>query len=259
MKISNVLRGADPELFLRSIADNSPVVSIGLIGGSKQIPRSIGGGFAVQEDNVAVEYNIPPADNKAKFSASIHHVLAYLKQELEPRGFKLDISATMDFAVAQLQHPQAQELGCEPDFNAWTGKVNPRPEAPETLRSSGGHIHIGYDNPNVELSREIIKVHDLFCGVASVMYDNDTRRREIYGKAGAHRIKDYGVEYRTLSNFWIKTPEITEWVYEQSEKAIDFLNKGNHISLKWGRDIIKCINTGDKELLASIDKQFAIL
>jgi hypothetical protein len=259
MSIVNVLRGADPELFLRSAIDNSPVVSIGQIGGSKTFPRSIGNGFALQEDNVAVEFNIPPADSKEKFNASIQFVLEHLKQELSPKGLVLDISATMDFDIEQLAHPQAQELGCEPDYNAWTNRVNPRPKAPETLRSSGGHLHIGYANPDVEVSRNIIKAHDLFCGVASLVYDNDTRRRAIYGKAGAHRIKGYGVEYRTLSNFWIKSPELTDWVYEQSEKAIDFLNKGNRISLKWGRDIVNCINNGDMDLLAKIDRQFSIL
>lgn len=257
--ITNVLRGADPELFLRDKDDNSPVVSIGLIGGSKSHPRSIGGGFAVQEDNVAVEYNIPPADCKEKFQASIHFVLDYLRQELAPKNLVLDISATMDFSVEQLLHPQAQELGCEPDYNAWSGKRNPRPVAPETLRSSGGHLHIGYDSPSTKLSRDIIKAHDLFCGVASLMFDNDTRRRSIYGKAGAHRIKPYGVEYRTLSNFWIKSPELTGWLYEQSEKAIEFVNNGGTISAEVGKDIVECINSGSIELLKKLDKQFAIL
>lgn len=257
--ISNVLRGADPELFLRDIETEKPVVSIGLIGGTKRVPRDIGGGFALQEDNVAVEFNIPPANNKAQFQASIQHVLNYLRTELEPKGLELDISATQDFTLDDLAHPQAQELGCEPDYNAWTGRENPRPKAPETLRSSGGHLHIGYDNPNGKLSREIIKAHDLFCGVASLIYDNDTRRRSIYGKAGACRIKKYGVEYRTLSNFWIKTPELTNWLYEQSEKAIAFINGGGKVSVGTGKEIIQCINTGDMELLAKLDREYAIL
>jgi hypothetical protein len=206
-----------------------------------------------------VEFNIPPADTKEKFNASIQFVLEHLRQELLPQGLVLDISPTMDFDIDQLCHPQAQELGCEPDYNAWTNQVNPRPIAPDTLRSSGGHLHIGYSDVSKQTSREIIKAHDLFCGVASLMYDGDTRRRSIYGKAGACRYKKYGVEWRTPSNFWIKSPELTEWMYEQSEKAIEFINKGNRISLKWGRDIVDCINNSDTALLAKIDRQFAIL
>jgi hypothetical protein len=259
MIVENVLRGADPELFLRSIDSNFPVTSIGLIGGTKQSPRQLGHGYALQEDNVAVEFNIPPADNKAKFVASIEFVLNFLKAELEPKGLKLDISATMDFDMEDLLHPQAQELGCEPDFNAWTGRTNPRPRAPETLRSSGGHLHIGYENPTKEISSAIIKAHDLFCGVASLVYDADTRRREIYGKAGACRYKGYGVEYRTLSNFWIKTPELTELVYEQSEKAIAFVNEGNIIDPHWANKIVRCINSGNMDMLAEIDRHYRIL
>lgn len=257
--ITNVLRGADPEVFLRSIDTNEPVVSIGLIGGSKTIPRSLGGGFALQEDNVTVEYNIPPCENKEKFKASLSYMLEFLKQELTPQGLMVDIVPTMEFSEMQLAHPQAQELGCEPDFNAWNDEMNPRPFAPPNLRSSGGHMHIGYDNPSKKVSREIIKAHDLFLGVASVMYDSDTRRREIYGKAGACRFKDYGVEYRTLSNFWISTPELMDWAYEQSEKAIAFVNEGKKIPLKVAQQIQQCINTGDKALVAELDARYAIL
>lgn len=259
MKVLNVLHGADPELFLKSSTTGKPIVSIGLIGGSKSFPRDLGNGFALQEDNVTVEFNIPPCENVKKFQASIDYVLSYLKQELTPKGLELDIVPTVEFTAEDLLHPQAQELGCEPDFNAWNGRKNPRPFAPETLRSSGGHIHIGYDNPTVETSRELIKAHDLFCGVASVMYDPDVRRRQIYGKAGAHRIKGYGVEYRTLSNFWIKTPELTNWVYEQSQKAIAFVNEGNKIPLNIGRKIISCINTGDKNLVKELDLIYKVL
>lgn len=258
MQIKNVLRGADPELFLTNL-EGKPVTAIGRIGGSKSFPRDLGNGFALQEDNVAVEFNIPPASNSKQFKASIQYVLEYLKQELNPQGLLLDISATADFTEAQLMHPQAQELGCEPDYNAWTGLVNPRPIAPPTLRSSGGHLHIGYDDSDKDTSTTVIKAHDLFCGVASILYDPDNRRREIYGKAGAHRIKTYGVEYRTLSNFWIKSEELTDWVYGQSEKAIDFINKGNEISTKWGKNIVECINNGDMDLLTAIDKHYAIL
>jgi hypothetical protein len=256
--LNNILRGADPELFLRD-GDGNPVVSIGLIGGSKDFPRDIGGGYALQEDNVAVEFNIPPATNKSEFVNSIFFVLDHLEKEVAELGLKIDVSPTMEFPLEALQHPQALRLGCEPDFNAWTNKMNPRPIAPANLRSSGGHLHIGYDEVGTALSREIIKAHDLFCGVVSVMFDDDTRRRDIYGKAGACRYKNYGVEYRTLSNFWLKTREYTEMIYEQSEKAIDFLNNGGKITGQWGTKIVECINTGNKELVREINSKYGVI
>jgi hypothetical protein len=239
--IQNVVRGADPELFLRDSKTNLPVTSIGLIGGSKDFPRQLGNGYALQEDNVAVEFNIPPASTKDQFHASIAYVLAYLKQELEPQDLVLDISPTMEFDPKQLDNPQAQTLGCDPDYNAWTNEINPKPVAPPTLRSSGGHLHIGYDNPTLELSREIVKVHDLFVSVPSILYDDDMKRRAIYGKAGACRYKSYGVECRTFSNFWLKSEELTKWLYEQSEKAIDFINEGRKLTLEDSRMIVECV------------------
>jgi hypothetical protein len=256
--LNNILRGADPELFLRDGA-GQPVTSIGLIGGSKEEPRSIGNGYALQEDNVAVEFNIPPASSKKAFVDSIHFVLDHLTEEVARLGLTIDVSPTMEFTVEQLLHPQAQHLGCDPDFNAWTGKVNPRPKAPPNLRSSGGHLHIGYSDVDTAMSKSIIKAHDLFCGVASVMFDSDTRRRDIYGKAGACRYKDYGVEYRTLSNFWLQSKDLTEMIYEQSEKAIDFINNGGKITAEWGSKIVQCINTGDKSLVREINSEFGVI
>ena len=259
MIVNNVLRGADPEVFLKSVETGSPVVSIGLIGGTKKKPRKIGNGYALQEDNVTAEFNIPPSNNKKAFVASLEYTLSFLRSELSPKGLDLSIVPSMEFTEEQLDHPQAQELGCEPDYNAWTGEMNPRPFAPPSLRSAGGHLHIGYDNPTIAISQEIIKAHDLFLGVASVLYDPDKRRRQIYGKAGACRFKGYGVEYRTPSNFWISSTELMEWAYEQSEKAINFVNEGIQLTEAMSNNIINCINKGNKGLVRVLDKQYGIL
>jgi len=255
---NNLQRGADPELFLRD-KHNFPVTAIGLIGGSKNVPRQIGNGFALQEDNVAVEFNIPPASSKEQFVSSIHFVLDFLRQELAPKELHLDISPTMEFTEEQLDHPQARQFGCEPDFNAWTLDINPRPKAPANFRSSGGHLHLGWDDPTEEEQVRLIKAHDLFCGVPSLIYDPDVKRREVYGKAGACRFKDYGVEYRTLSNFWLKSEELTAWLFEQSEKAVKFVKDQNKLSEEDCAKIVHCINASDHQLLAELNEKFAIL
>ena len=56
------------------------------------------------------------------------------------------------------------------------------------------------------------------------------------------RIKEYGVEYRTLSNFWIFSEKTIEWVYEQTRKALEFVKDGHFLE---DLSIPNCINTGD--------------
>ena len=116
---------------------------------------------------------------------------------------------------------------CEPDFNAWTKQINPRPLASDwQLRSAGGHIHIGTKEDPIE----VIRAMDLFVGVPSIIKDpGGERRRELYGMPGAYRIKPFGCEYRVLSNFWIFSRELVEWVYNQTAKAIDFVESGETI------------------------------
>lgn len=259
MLIENVIRGADPELFLQVVETGVPRTSIGLIGGTKHEPRQLGDGFALQEDNVTVEFNIPPVDNKELFVKHTHFMLSVINHEVAEKGLQILISPSCEFTFEDLDNPQAQELGCEPDYNAWTMKRNPRPRAPALMRSAGGHLHIGYDNPSEEVSTVIIRAHDLFCSVPALLYDKDKERRSIYGKAGACRYKKYGVEYRTPSNFWLKTKELTEWFYVQSEKAINFINNGGVIQVEDEEIIQHCINSSDDSFINYFNNKYAIL
>lgn len=255
--ISNVKRGADPELFLVD-GSGTPVSSIGRVGGSKNEPRPIGDGYALQEDNVAVEFNIPPASSRDEFIHSIQHVIHHLEDEMSQQGLLLAIVPTLDFDKESLDHPQARAMGCEPDYNAWTGKENPRPKAPKAMRSAGGHLHISWDDPTMDIRNKIIQAHDLFCGAPSIRIDHDDKRRSLYGRAGACRYKEYGVEYRTPSNFWIKSQELIDWMYTQSEKAIAFLNRGGEIDKDDFSKIQDCINTSNYNLLDELSKKYAI-
>lgn len=219
------LIGCDPEVF---VGDANGVRSIiGLIGGTKNnpLPMPMGEGFAVQEDNVALEFNIPPSPTKELFVANMSSAMDFLSSIMQDmHGLHFVKDSALSFPVEQLQDPRALSFGCDPDYNAWTGNINPRPRsADKTLRSCGGHVHIGtvttkyaWCNP-----QEIIKAMDLFTGVPSVYMDKGLLRKQLYGKAGAYRPKDYGVEYRSLSNYWIFSKELQEWVYENTERALD--------------------------------------
>ncbi len=238
--------GCDPELFIKSKQYGSYKSAVGLIGGSKWAPKPIDNeGHAILEDNVAVEFNIKPADTLDQFRSSIHKVLNHIRSVLP--GYELDKASAISFPKDELMTPEAQEFGCEPDFDAWRECVNMKPSAPDpNLRSCGGHIHVG---SNVAKSDPIavIRAMDLFLGVPSTHLDPDTLRRELYGKAGCFRPKPYGAEYRTLSNFWIWDDNLISWAYQGTQRALEFVSSGSVITPEDGFRIQRCINNNNKD------------
>ena len=251
--------GCDPELFLVG-PDGGLVSSIGKIGGSKVDPRPIDGlpeGYGVQEDNVALEFNTPPAENKETFVGNIGRALSSLRNEISMQMLEFSPLSAAAFPVEQLMDPAAQEFGCDPDFNAWTGKRNPRPSATDpTLRSCGGHVHVGYKFNTKADAQRFIRYMDLFMGVPSVIMDNGELRKELYGKHGAFRFKPYGVEYRTLSNFWIQDPKLIEWVWDSVELAMTHFDKKDIDIDNLHDQIASAIDNNDKALAQQLIQTF---
>lgn len=259
-KIKNLTVGCDPEMFLRDIKTGEFVSSIGLIGGSKEHPKPITrSGHCIQEDNVSVEFNVPPSNNSDDLVKHIQFVKEYITDTIaKPLGLELACVPSALFSAEQLDNEKAQTFGCEPDFNAWTYCTNDinREGVDPSLRVAGGHIHVGYDNPTDDISMELIKAMDLFLAVPAVLIDGDTRRRQLYGKAGAFRFKSFGVEHRTLSNFWIENPDLIKWVFSNLQAAINFVNEGGIVTND--DEIIACINNCDAELAKRIIDDYKI-
>ena len=86
----------------------------------------------------------------------------------------------------------------------------------------------------------------------SLRESNDRKRRELYGKAGAFRLKEYGVEHRVLDNYWIFSQGMRERVFNRYIQAIEFVNKNGAISQADGEAVQKAINTYDTKLAASL-------
>jgi hypothetical protein len=257
--LQSVKLGSDPEIFVFNPLENRFETAIGLTRGSKEYPEPITDeGHCIQVDGVALEFNIPACSTKEEYVKNINFVKSYLQETiLTPKGWELSKMATADFTDKQLNCKQAQEIGCDPDINAWSLVFNDPQGYKNNMRAVGGHIHVGYNNPQEDVSLNITKAMDIFLGVPSVLLDPDTRRRELYGKAGAMRFKPFGMEYRVLSNFWIMDDTLIKWVFNNTLKALDFVNSGCIITNP--DDIVKCINTCDKELAAEIVDDYNIV
>jgi len=257
--VDSITIGSDPEMFLFSEEKNKFVPVCGLIGGTKEKPLPITDeGHAVQEDNVMVEYCIPPCKTKEEFIKNINFTKNYINDTLlKPLKLTSRCVASAIFEEGDLDSHQAKMFGCSESFNAYTLQINEVKSTNPLLRSSGGHLHLGYKDPDVETSLKLIKAMDLFLGVPSILLDEDIERRKLYGKAGEFRYKPYGLEYRVLSTFWTANDQLMDWAYESTLKAVEFVNNKGIITNE--SDIIHCINQGNKELAKEIIEDYRIV
>lgn len=240
--------GADPELFVQK--DGTFISGHGLIQGDKENPYPVNHG-AVQVDGMALEFNIDPALDEEGFVFNIESVLSQLKAMVPEYNLVATPVAHFTAEYLDIQPKEAKELGCDPDFNAWTGLQNSVPDNTVVFRTGSGHIHIGWtDNASitepehVSNAQAMVRQLDFYLGLPSLQFDADTQRRELYGKAGAHRIKPYGVEYRVLSNSWLRSRDLMAWAFRASKKAATDLVNGVRLQDKFG-DIQEIINTSD--------------
>lgn len=245
---NNILIGADPEVFVKQ---NGVFCSgYGLIEGTKKHPSPVNKG-AVQVDGMALEFNIDPAADRAAFVGNINTVMAELRRKVE--AYEIVIEPVADFSpeVFAAQPEEAIELGCDPDMNAWTMDVNNPPNSDVPFRTAAGHIHLGYtENQDVAsmdalfTASEVARQLDFYLALPSLLYDDNTKRRELYGQAGAFRIKPYGMEYRVLSNKWLANDHLKEWVYDNAQLAYREMLAGNILCNIYG-DIQDIINQSD--------------
>jgi hypothetical protein len=242
--------GADPEVFLINDAGKH-ISAIGLIKADKYNPLQIAGmqkGFTLQEDNVALEYGIPPAATADEF---VHHIQAVMAKSKDWIGsLKFSKLSCTIFDKDQMTHPMAHVFGCEPDFNAWTQKENKKPQPThEYMRSAGGHIHVETEkNPFW-----VAQMMDLYLSVPATKMDNGEERKKLYGQMGACRPKPYGVEYRSLSNFWIFDERFIRWAWRATERALSSSVRLDN-DLEFYLDL--AINKNDKQMADALINEY---
>lgn len=260
MKKHKIKLGSDPEIF---IEQNGEIVSaVGMIPGTKDEPHPITDkGHFIQTDNIAFEFNIPPCETADEYVENINFVKEHLEVLAKANNCTLSLLASSEINSIHLQTEQSQTFGCEPDLNVYLEDLNPKPDSNTNLRCVGAHVHIGYENPDFEVSERIVKMFDIFVTLPSLLKDNDERRRELYGKAGSFRVKDFGVECRALSNFWIHSDKLIKWVFNQTIKAVETVlnNEDESFIRKFSERVQEAIDSNNKEvtklLLLEIEKE----
>ena len=258
----NILVGCDPEIFVKST--NGELLSAwNMIPGTKKAPFPVEKG-AVQVDGMALEFNIDPAVNEEEFASNTLYVMEQMRKMI-PHELFISPVAHFGFQMLKDQPAEALELGCDPDYNGCTLNANPRPDGDRPFRTASGHVHVGWANGRNVLSGEafdeaaaVARQLDFYLGIPSLFVDGDTTRRELYGQAGAFRNKEYGMEYRVLSNFWLKSADLMKWVFRSTRKAVeDMFTYHRYLPMEHG-DIQTIINTSDVRSAHAICKQYGL-
>ena len=245
-----ILIGADPELFLRDKTTGKFISAHDRMPGTKLQPHPVANG-AVQVDGVAAEFNIDPAASPQQFIENINSVMKSL-QGFVGSNIELCSEPVAEFTDEYFRSlpEHVRELGCNPDWNAWTGQVNDKPDSTLPFRTGAGHIHVGFGkglDPTSSIHKDdcaiIARQLDYYLGMFSLMWDNDSKRRLLYGCAGSFRPKSYGMEYRPLSNVWLRSSKLQTWVYNSAVKAVqDRVHNGFSAEEKFGDRCVDIIN-----------------
>lgn len=254
--------GSDPELFVVNTKTNKVVSAIDKIPGSKEEPYREGlpEGFGLQTDNILAEFNIPPVTGEYDFVANIEFMKSYIAEHVKAINPNLGIlcQASAKVPAKELKHPQAREFGCDPDYCIYTKGRNIVSEAANTnLRSAGFHLHVGYENNNIDTSIAMLAYVDAFVGIPSILFDTDTERRSLYGKAGCFRLQPYGFEYRTLSSYWIGNKSRLQFIYRQLIYALKAYECG--WNLPDPMEIRNTINNNDLEHAQFLIDQYSLI
>jgi hypothetical protein len=249
--------GSDPEVFVAN-KDGEIFMCIETFPGTKEEPFLLQDDVSILEDNVLFEYNVAPSYSKEEFVGKHLRAFETISQYLSDRGAKPVVIPCYHFNLEELdRHYQAMQFGCDPDFNAWSRKITPKVDAYTPIRSAAGHIHFGIDGFTDHTRFEFVQLLDAILMVPMLDSEIKSERRTLYGKAGAMRVKPYGVEYRTPSNFWINSRDHMELIWDIAEEAVERLNNGERVDPMDRVDIFNAINDHDDIAKTKIIEKYA--
>jgi hypothetical protein len=246
--------GYDPEQHLFDNEVGKIVSSILVLRQDKLDKIELGDGFSMYSDNMLTECASPPCRSTSDATCQLRTVFLRMQERLGSR-YELVPQASHVYTQDQLvkvENPNVTNpetgkphvmdpfaFGCDPNFDAYTERERKVKSPSDGLRTGSFHIHIGDRNiGNDPLSplhgmrnkTNAIKMMDIFVGCASIIMDKDPTsptRRQLYGRAGEFRPTDYGIEYRVLGNWFLRSPETVQTILDVAEHAMSVVWSGH--------------------------------
>lgn len=260
-KYFKIFLGSDPEFFYKK--DGKVIGAEKVLGQlpNKQIGLGFGDSGKVIIDGVQAELNPTASDCRESHLFFVGNLLRDVRKKLPP-GVTAHFDQLVDIDKSEMESlsKNCQQFGCTPSFNVYGAQeVEVRDASKYFKRSAGGHIHLGYNNDMVRATgilepSKLVPILDIIVGNTCVLLDRsegNKERRKNYGRAGEYRTPKYGIEYRTLSNFWLDNYIVAHLVFGLCRQAVNYVANGMDkeiLRLVDQKDIIKAINENDFDL-----------
>ena len=276
IQLYKTMLGCDPEFFFTKDGK--------VIGSERVLPE---GGLKADSDikpfvtidGIQVELNPRPSSCRALIFNELSLAFRKIKELMVAQGLEANFGRTIKMEKDELMalSEGARRLGCAPSIS----NVDKDRDLARIVRgrvvktrSAGGHIHIGTGrSPHAFADwtesfkgkeQLVISLMDIMVGNTCVMIDtnpDNKKRRRLYGRAGEYRLPEHGIEYRTLSNFWLTHVSLASLVFGMTwQVASVVIHDSKYPADTWGdkflaavdmRDIVKAINENDVDLARS--------
>jgi len=169
-------------------------------------------------DGVQAEINPDASFYIYHFVDNIRKCLIFVSVKYPNGLFSVSPSVSVDSSILEGCQEQCFNLQCN-ELNVYSGEKSVYPDGHTFMkRFAGGHVHIGYNGLKYQdLMTEykvkvLVKVLDSVLGVMSVAFSHskaEMERRKMYGRAGMYWLQIHGLEYRTLSAYWMASPVLS--------------------------------------------------
>lgn len=225
----SLMLGCDPEFFFEK--NNKIIGSEKVIDISNGLKRdNLTGASKFIVDGVQAELNPRPNTCREQLANEIGACFYMLLKHIEKdKDLKVNFKQTVKITKKELNSlaESSRRFGCSPSKNPDPKSrniVSTRNPATYMYRSAGGHIHLGTTsnyptdpiNCLMHEPERLVNMLDVIVGNTCVLIDRDPgniERRKVYGRAGEYRTPSYGLEYRTLSNFWLRSYALMSFVF----------------------------------------------
>ena len=132
------LLGSDPEAFIVNNSSQLVVSSKRFTSGTKDEPEYLGEGFALLNDNILIEGNVPPAANRKLFIECMTALWNKMNDRAATRDAHLHNSDCETISDTLMSTDEAKEFGCSSFRDAWNELVEiETPQLNGNIRPAG--------------------------------------------------------------------------------------------------------------------------